>query len=124
MANIDQFTKAKVKFAVGGMTLLPEAMYDAKAESIAPDVLRYAWHTAIGYNADTDEVYLITTNERCDMHGFMQKIKSVGCTHAVALDGGGSTQMFYKGRGIHSARRVCTIVGVCRYSSGRIGNEE
>ena len=124
LANIDQFTKSKVKFAVGGMTLLPETMYDAKAESIAADVLRYAWHTAIGYNTDTDEVYLITTNERCGMHDFAQKIKSVGCTHAVALDGGGSTQMFYKGRGIHSARRVCTIVGVCRYSSGRIGNEE
>lgn len=123
LANIDQFTKAKIKFAVGGVTLLPEALYDPKGESIAQDVLRYAWHTAVGYDALNDEVYLITTNERCDMNEFKNRIKSLVITHAVAVDGGGSTQMLYKGRGIHSPRKVCTIIGVCRYSSGKIGKE-
>lgn len=47
------------------------------------------------------------------MYSFKEKIVKLNIDGAIALDGGGSTQMFYKNNfGIHTARKLNNIVGV------------
>ena len=120
LANAAQF-KGKIDFAIGGVELIPD--YDPKAENTAADILRRTWHTAIGYKESTDEIYLIVTNKMCDMIDFKNQLIELGLTHAVALDGGGSTQMSYKGRGLHQRRNIASMIGLHKKSNGNIGNE-
>lgn len=96
-------------FAVGGMMLLP--IYDPNAERVLPDILRTTNHTAIGYKGD--EVYLITTKDRCTMYTLYQRLYVLKLDGAVALDGGGSTQMYYEGnRGNHTSRKLNSMIGI------------
>lgn len=98
-----------ITFAVGGMMLLP--LYDPKAERVMADILRATNHTAIGYKGD--EVYLITTKDRCTMYTLYQRLYVLKLDGAVALDGGGSTQMFYEGnRGNHTSRKLNSMIGI------------
>lgn len=120
LANAAQF-KGKIDFAIGGVELIPD--YDPKAERTAGDILRKTWHTAIGYKESTNEVYLIVTNKMCDMIDFKNQLIRLGLTHAVALDGGGSSQMTYKGRGLHQRRNIASMVGLDKVSNGNIDNE-
>lgn len=106
--NADELPK-DTTFAVGGMMLLP--IYDPKAERVLPDILRTTNHTAIGFKGD--EVYLITTKERCTMYTLYQRLYVLKLDGAVALDGGGSTQMFYEGnRGNHTTRKLNSMIGI------------
>lgn len=108
IGHLDEWTRSDVYFAVGGLQLLPD--YDPQGHYWQRDVLRHAWHTGIGYK--DGEVYLITTSVRCDMATFRNKLKTLGLEGAIALDGGGSTQMNFKGRGIHQARGLNTIIRI------------
>lgn len=120
LANAAQF-RGKINFAIGGVELIPD--YDPKAEKTAGDILRKTWHTAIGYKESANEIYLIVTNRMCDMIDFKNQLVRLGLTHAVALDGGGSSQMTYKGRGLHQRRNIASIVGLDKVSNGIIGSE-
>lgn len=101
--------KGKARFAVGGLMLLPN--YDPQLEKIPRDVVRRTHHTAIGHKGD--EIYLITTKGMCDMAELQKKLKRLGLDGAVALDGGGSTQMYYEGnKGNHSNRRLNSMIGI------------
>lgn len=62
--------------------------------------------SAIGYN---DEYYfLLTTDARqlekigMTFEELAQCMKNIGCKYAIALDGGGSTKLMYKGKAINS----------------------
>lgn len=106
--NADELPK-DTTFAVGGMMLLP--IYDQKAERVLSDILRATNHTAIGFKGD--DVYLITTKDRCTMYTFYQRLYVLKLDGAVALDGGGSTQMFYEGnRGNHTSRKLNSMIGI------------
>ena len=59
----------------------------------------------------------------CDMIDFKNQLVRLGLTHAVALDGGESSQMTYKGRGLHQRRNIASIVGLDKVSNGIIGSE-
>ena len=106
IGHLKEWTRSDVYFAVGGLQLLPD--YDPQGHYWQRDVLRHAWHTGIGYK--DGEVYLITTSVRCDMATFRNKLKTLGLEGAIALDGGGSTQMNFKGRGLHQRRGLNTII--------------
>lgn len=108
VGHLNEYKKSDVYFAVGGLQLLPD--YNPDKYYWQRDVLRYTWHTAIGFK--DGEVYLITTNRMCDMWTFKEKLKALGLEGALALDGGGSTQMFYKNKGIHQSRGLNTMIGV------------
>ncbi len=113
LSKIDDFTKAKVHFAVGGVELIPN--YSPESENTAPDILRYAYHTAIGFKGK--KVYLIVTSVACTMAVFRQKISLLGLSGAIALDGGGSSQLFWKdNKGLKQKieRGLCTMIGVER----------
>lgn len=105
--NIGQ-VKGSIDWAIGGVTLLP--WYDPVLEKVPQDILRVTRHTGIGYKGG--KVYLIVSC-RCSMLDFKNKVKALGLDGAIALDGGGSTQMFWENNlGIHSARRLNNVVGV------------
>lgn len=104
--NISQV--GPVTWAIGGVGLIPS--YDPKLEQVPEDILRSTRHTGIGFKGD--RVYLIVS-DRCSMGDFRHKLKTLGLDGAIALDGGGSSQMLWKNNlGVHSSRRLNNIVGV------------
>lgn len=105
--NITEIRGAKV--AVSGLTLIP--LYDPVEERIAKDILRNTHHTAIAYK-DTD-VFLIATKKRMHMSEFKDTIKRIiNPDGAIALDGGGSTEFYYKGLYKGSGRPLASIIGI------------
>ena len=105
--NISE-VKRKVDWAIGGIGLYPS--FDPRTEQVPQDILRYTNHTGIAFKNNI--IYLIVS-EPCSMYSFKEKIVKLNIDGAIALDGGGSTQMFYKNNfGIHTARKLNNIVGV------------
>lgn len=105
--NISEVNR-KIDWAIGGVGLYPS--FDPRTEQVPQDILRYTNHTGIAFK-DKD-IYLIVS-EPCTMCSFKEKILKLNVDGAIALDGGGSTQMFYKNNfGIHTSRRLNNIVGV------------
>ncbi|WP_071026423.1 phosphodiester glycosidase family protein [Peptoniphilus raoultii] len=100
--------KRKVDWEIGGVGLYPS--YDPNLEQVPRDILRHTTHTGIAFKGN--EIYLIVS-EPCSMSIFKQKVIALGIDGAIALDGGGSTQMFYKNNfGIHTSRKLNNIVGI------------
>ncbi len=105
--NISEVER-KADWAIGGVGLYPS--FDPRTEQVPQDILRYTNHTGIAFK-DKD-IYLIVS-EPCTMCSFKEKILKLNVDGAIALDGGGSTQMLYKNNfGIHTSRRLNNIVGV------------
>ena len=105
--NINE-VKRKVDFAVGGVGLYPS--FDPKLEKIPADILRKTNHTGVAFKGD--KVFLINSIPMT-MAEFKNRIIELGIDGAVALDGGGSTQMYYKNNfGIHTSRKLPSIVGI------------
>lgn len=99
----------KVKFAVSGVGLTPT--YDPKAERTRSDILGFTWHTAIGYKGT--DVYLITTRQKMSMVDFKKLIDEfLRLEGVVALDGGGSTEFYYKKRWQGSGRGLASAIGI------------
>ena len=105
--NISE-VKRKVDWAIGGIGLYPS--YDVKTEQVPEDILRYTNHTGIAFK---DNIIYLIVSEPCSMYSFKEKILKLKIDGAIALDGGGSTQMFYKNNfGVHTSRKLNNIVGV------------
>lgn len=105
--NISE-VKRKVDWAIGGVGLYPS--FDPRIEQVPKDILRYTNHSGIAFKNNI--IYLIVS-EPCSMYSFKEKILKLNVDGAIALDGGGSTQMFYKNNfGIHTTRKLNNIVGV------------
>ena len=89
-----------IKWAISGTELYP--YYNPKKEGFIgqyADILRKTNHTAIGYNKN--KIYLmVATNQTLD--NFRKNIlnSKVAFEGIINLDGGGSTQMRYQGKGI------------------------
>ena len=106
--NLSDIKRDKIDWAIGGVGLYPA--YDPKYEQVPRDILRHTTHTGIAFKGK--EIYLIVS-EPCSMAVFRDKVKELGIDGAIALDGGGSTQMLYKNNfGVHTSRRLNNIVGV------------
>lgn len=106
--NLSDIKRDKIDWAIGGVGLYPA--YDPKYEQVPKDILRHTTHTGIAFKGK--EIYLIVS-EPCSMTAFKDKVKALGIEGAIALDGGGSTQMFYKNNfGVHTSRKLNNIVGV------------
>lgn len=106
--NISE-VKRKVIWAIGGVGLYPS--YDPEVEKVPKDILRCSAHTGIAFKGDV--IYLVVTVNPCTMGNFRTKMINLGIDGAIALDGGGSTQMLYKNNfGIHAVRKLNNIVGI------------
>lgn len=105
--NISE-VKRKIDWAIGGVGLYPS--FDPRTEQVPQDILRFTAHTGIAFKGK--DIYLIVS-EPCTMYSFKEKILKLNIDGAIALDGGGSTQMLYKNNfGVHTSRKLNNIVGV------------
>lgn len=68
--------------------------------------------TAIGYDG-SGKVYLVVVNSNVTLTQMARIMKGLGCSYAMNLDGGGSTQMYVKGQGelTGNNRNVKSTVG-------------
>lgn len=106
--NLSDIKRNKIDWAIGGVGLYPA--YDPNYEQVPRDILRHTTHTGIAFKGK--EIYLIVSDP-CSMAVFRDKVKALGIDGAIALDGGGSTQMLYKNNfGVHTSRRLNNIIGV------------
>ena len=69
--------------------------------------------SAIGYNSTTGKVYLVAVTSNVTLTRMARIMKGLGCDYAMALDGGGSTQMYVKNTGeiTGNNRNVKSTVG-------------
>lgn len=69
--------------------------------------------SAIGYNASTGKIFLVAVTSNVTMTQMARIMKGLGCDYAMALDGGGSTQMYVKNTGglTGNSRNVKSTVG-------------
>lgn len=96
-------------FAVGGVGLYPD--YNPRLEEVPSDILRTTYHTAIAFKGNI--AYLIITKKECSMNVFRTQICKLNIDGAIALDGGGSTQMLWKdNKGRHTTRKLNTMIGI------------
>lgn len=99
--HIKEITKP-FKWCIGGGSLIPNIIDE---EKFASDIYRFTHHTGIGYKGN--RIYLIVTSTHCNMAEFRKRVLKLNLDKAIFLDGGGSTQMNYKGnKGIHSSRKL------------------
>ncbi len=98
-----------ITWAVGGVGLLPS--FDPRLEKVPTSISYTTRRSAIGFLGRT--VYLVATDDAMSLPTLRDKMKALGLEGAIALDGGGSTQMLWKdNQGIHSARRLNNMIGV------------
>lgn len=105
--NISEI-KRKVTWAIGGVGLYPS--YDPKLEKVEAGILNTTAHTAMAFRGTT--VYLIVS-PYISISQLRREIEKLGVDGAILLDGGRSTQMYWKGnQGIHTERKLNHMVGV------------
>ena len=104
--------KKPIKWAIGGGSLSP--FYNPPDEGfVAPydDVLRNAYHAGIAHKGN--KIFLIVSSP-CTMGEFRSLVEnSLSIDGAVFLDGGGTTQMYYKnGKGLKQFRKLSHMIGL------------
>lgn len=69
--------------------------------------------SAVGFNSATGKVFLVAVTSNVTLTKMARIMKGLGCDYAMALDGGGSTQMYVKGTGelTGNSRNVKSTVG-------------
>lgn len=69
--------------------------------------------TAIGYDSSTGKMYLCVVSSDITQTGLARVMKGLGCDYAMNLDGGSSSGMYVKGKGMfgNSSRAVGSTVG-------------
>lgn len=107
--NLKDIKRDKIDWAIGGVGLYPS--YNPNYEQVPKDILRCTEHTGIAFKGHV--IFLVVTDKPCTMGNFRAKICNLDIDGAIALDGGGSTQMFYKNNfGVHTTRKLNNIIGV------------
>ena len=107
--SLNDIKRDKIDWAIGGVGLYPS--YNPNYEQVPKDILRCTEHTGIAFKGDV--IFLVVTDKPCTMGDFRAKICNLDIDGAIALDGGGSTQMFYKNNfGVHTTRKLNNIIGV------------
>lgn len=83
--------------------------FDPKLENIPGYLMGRAARTAVGITAEGRMVLLATNGKGDSAHGLTfqetgRAMRDLGCVSAVALDGGGSTTMWYEGKIVNDLR--------------------
>jgi len=89
---------ANLDYEANGSKSLVESV---KKEHHSSDILRYATHTAIGWNEEKGKVYLVVTKPMTG-DSVRRLMRNLGCitdgnTKAILLDGSKSSKMVFKG---------------------------
>lgn len=93
-------------WGISGVMLLPN--YDRYIEDYLPDIYRQTHHTIIGFDAKNTVYLIVRTNST--MEKLVQVCKDLKLIGAINLDGGGSSQLNYNGKGFKSNRIINSAV--------------
>ncbi len=93
-------------WGISGVMLLPN--YDRYIEDYLPDIYRRTHHTIIGFDAKNTVYLIVRTNST--MEKLVQVCRSLNLVGAVSLDGGGSSQLNYNGKGFKSNRIINSAI--------------
>ena len=95
-----------MKWGISGVMLVPD--YNRYSEKYLSDVYRKTNHTVIGYDKDMNIYLLVRTLST--MERLVRSCKFFGLVGAVSLDGGGSSQLRYNGKGLTSSRKINSAI--------------
>lgn len=93
-------------WAIGGFTIKP--YMDFKREQIPASINYKTAHTYLGYDAK-GYVYLIVKPSH-NVHEIVPTLNELGITQCILLDGGGSSQLNYRGIRHYSSRNINTAL--------------
>lgn len=93
-------------WGISGVMLMPS--YDRYVEKYADDIYRKTHHTVVGYDKDYNVYLMVRTDS--SMTKLIQVCAELGLVGAVSLDGGGSSQLNYNGKGYKSSRKINSAV--------------
>lgn len=108
VTSISKSEVKKIKWGISGGMLTPD--YNPNLEGYTypfNDVLRYANHSGIGYKNGKIVLFM---KPSCKMTRFVQSAKNLELDGAIFVDGGGSSQIRYKGKGYKSNRDINTAI--------------
>lgn len=97
---------ANMIWGISGVQLKPN--YDRYVEKYADDIYRKTNHTIIGFDKEQNVYLIVRTNST--MERLIQTCNFFNLVGAVSLDGGGSSQLNYNGKGYKSSRKINSAV--------------
>ncbi len=97
---------AKMIWGISGVMLVPD--YSITIEKYAADIYRQTHHTMIGFDKENNVYLMVRTNST--MEKLVQICKALSIIGAVSLDGGGSSQLNYNGKGYKSSRVINSAI--------------
>jgi exopolysaccharide biosynthesis protein len=109
-----EYDVSKIRWAVGGGGLLQNGkdVYNPKNENFRDDVTRKCNHSGIGFA--NGKVFLFvkehTWYDPCPLSRLVKTAQNLELTDAIFFDGGGSSQINYKGQGLKSTRKISTAI--------------
>jgi len=86
--------------------LMPE--YNRYTEKYADDIYRKTHHTVIGFDRESNVYLFVRTNST--MSRLIQSCAFFNLVGAVSLDGGGSSQLNFNGKGYRSSRLINSAI--------------
>ena len=105
--RINKYTEIpNMVWGISGVMLLPS--YDRYVEGYASDIYRKTHHTMIGFDKKNNVYLMVRTNST--MEKLVQTCEELNLVGAVSLDGGGSSQLNYNGKGFKSNRIINSAI--------------
>lgn len=105
--RINKYTEIpNMIWGISGVMLVPE--YSRTIEKYLSDIYRKTHHTIIGFDKDMNIYLIVRTNST--MERLIQSCIFFGLVGAISLDGGGSSQLNFNGKGYKSARKINSAV--------------
>lgn len=105
--RINKYTEIPgMVFGISGVMLKPD--YDRYIEGYVADIYRKTNHTVIGFDRENNVHLFVRTNSTMtQLINICVKLNLVG---AVSLDGGGSSQLNFNGKGYKSTRKINSAI--------------
>lgn len=101
--RINKYTEIpNMVWGISGVMLLPS--YDRYVEGYASDIYRKTHHTMIGFDKENNVYLMVRTNST--MTQLINQCAKLNLVGAINLDGGGSSQLNYNGKGFRSNRII------------------
>lgn len=105
----------QIKWAISGGILIKDGLikFDPYKENFQNDVFRKSNHTGIGFDKEGKIKMFIKENfdyDPCPPARLVKTATNLNLVGAIFLDGGGSSQMYYKKPIVKSDRKIITAI--------------
>ncbi|MDD3414832.1 MAG: phosphodiester glycosidase family protein [Lachnospiraceae bacterium] len=105
--RINRYTEIpNMKWGISGVMLMPD--YNRYVEKYLSDIYRKTNHTVIGFDKNFNIYMFVRTYST--MERLVKSCKFFNLIGAISLDGGGSSQLNYNGKGYKSTRKINSAI--------------